>query len=531
MISSKNKHKFKYIIELCLILFIVFLYNCSGIINNEDIENKSNVPYNTNIVSVVDYGIKNDGSPIGQELNSLVEKSFKKTLYFPAGTYNLTEPIVLPLDYTKNVNIIFDKNALIKSDLKLEALLKVGYSERYIEDATLRQFSYIEGGIFDCYNVDNGILINGLKQLVSLRTISLIKGRNTHIRINVTDDFKGTGSSDTKIDNVTIQGMSSNDDIIGIYIDESCHDCKISDTFIYGTKQAIITKSAGHIINNVHILSMLSTGGTNYGGKSNYRQSEGIRVEQGGFYVFNQIYYDTVDKGIVVAKDVSPILLLDQNISFSYLDNFGTSFIYQEKNSNSSMQIKLSNSVFTVRNKDFTIFDFNVPMIGWDVKERFTFINCTIENPHLLNPYDPILLQRLRKTTSDAIIYTDISHFDTDWHVLGALIVSPYRSLLHIDLKNELTIKLDLKFEGNNVLKTFQSEVLNSNNEEFEIGYVIKDDFCLLLFRPRKEGNYYPIINDKFGNGSFMPPPSKDRHYRLNDYGVSETPFILLNNN
>ena len=43
MISSKNKHKFKYIIELCLILFIVFLYNCSGIINNEDIENKSNV--------------------------------------------------------------------------------------------------------------------------------------------------------------------------------------------------------------------------------------------------------------------------------------------------------------------------------------------------------------------------------------------------------------------------------------------------------------------------------------------------------
>src|SRR5690554_3056724 len=265
----------------------------------------------TNIVSVVEAGIKNDGSPIGVELNNLVKRSYLKTLFFPAGTYNLSEPIVLPFDYTKNVNIIFDKNALIKTDIQMEGLLKIGYSEMSTPDVTQRRFSYIEGGQFDCSNVENGIMVNGLKQLVSLKYITLFKGRKTHILISVTDDFKGTGSSDTKIDNVTIQGMSSNDDIIGIYIDESCHDCKISDTFIYGTKQAIITKSAGHIINNVHILSMLSTGGINYGGKSNYRQSEGIRVEKGGFYVFNQIYYDTVDKGIVVAKDVSPILLLD----------------------------------------------------------------------------------------------------------------------------------------------------------------------------------------------------------------------------
>ena len=173
-------------------MFFVFLFHtCADKVLGNEIIN--------NIVSVLDHGINNEGTPIGMELNNLVKESYKKTLYFPAGTYTLTEPIVLPLDYTKNVNIIFDKNALIRSDIHLDALLKIGYSERQIVDRTLRQFSYIEGGIFDCYNADNGILVNGLKQLVSLRSISLVRGRAAHIRINVTDDFKGTGSSDTKI--------------------------------------------------------------------------------------------------------------------------------------------------------------------------------------------------------------------------------------------------------------------------------------------------------------------------------------------
>lgn len=94
-----------------------------------------------------------------------------KRFIFPAGTYNLTEPIVLPLEYTKNVNLIFDKNATVKSDVHLEALIKVGYSETYFTDVSLRRFSYIEGGILDCYNADNGILINGRKQMVQIRTV------------------------------------------------------------------------------------------------------------------------------------------------------------------------------------------------------------------------------------------------------------------------------------------------------------------------------------------------------------------------
>ncbi len=521
-----KKHLIDFMrIKISFILLLALLCCGNDKIVGEEISNDLDI--NKNIVSVIDFGIKNDGSPIGSEINDLVRNSYSKTLFFPAGTYNLTEPIILPVDYTKNVNIIFDKNALIKCDHHLEALLKVGFSEQRIMDYNLRRFSYIEGGVFDCYNADNGIIVNGFKQLVQLRSMSLVRGRKTHIRIARYGDFSWTTSSDTKIDNVTIHGLGSNDDIIGIYIDKNCHDCKISNTFIYATKQALVTKSAGHILNNIHILTEITPGGTDLGKGNNFLDSEGIRIETAGFFVLNQIYYDTVDKGIVISDNNEPTLMLDQNISYSYLDNFGTSFIYRDEEANSPLRIKLSNSVFTVRNKGFTIFDFNVPLIGWDVDRKFTFINCDVSNPQLLNPYDPALLQRVRNTTSDALIYTNISYFDTDWHVFGALVTSPYRSLLRIDLKDNFTIDLDLKFtEGD--LKMNDYKIVNPENEKFELGYAVKGNYCVLLFRPKQGRNYYPIINDELGNGSFMPTPSKGEHYRPADYAISEPPIVLL---
>ena len=80
-------------------------------------------------IVVTDYGIKNDGTEIGSELNLLVKDAYGSTLYFPSGTYNLTEPIRTPYDYKKNVNLVFDKNAHITTSKPLDALLMVGFTE------------------------------------------------------------------------------------------------------------------------------------------------------------------------------------------------------------------------------------------------------------------------------------------------------------------------------------------------------------------------------------------------------------------
>ncbi|WP_300910562.1 right-handed parallel beta-helix repeat-containing protein [uncultured Bacteroides sp.] len=483
------------------------------------------------IVSVIRHGVRNDGSVIGTELNELVVKSYGKTLYFPAGTYNLSEPIVLPYDYTKNVNIVFDKNALIKTDLPLEALLKIGYSEMSTPDVTHRRFSYIEGGMFDCYNVENGIMVNGLKQLVSLKNISLFKGRNTHIRISVTDDFRGTGSSDTKIDNVTIQGISSNEEVYGIYIDAACCDCKISNTFIYSTKYGLVTKSAGHILNNLHILSMHTTGGLDLG-VNGFRSTEGIRVEADGFFIFNEVYYDTVDRGIVVAADKNPTLILDKNIFYSYLPNFGTSFLYRDHEATTPFQVKMSGCIIEVAKQGYRIFDVSPEAIRKDVEGDFSFMNCAVRNAHLLSPFDFSLMQRMKGKKGDVLLVpkqdmADSQSMDSSqWHVLGAVLASPYRNLLRLDLAKDCILELDLSFAGSE--PEINSKMIKEEDQSsFQIGYVIKGEYCILLLR-NYHGMLSPVVGDVLGSSYFLSTPSKDRCYGPEDYGIDQEQIVLL---
>ncbi len=480
------------------------------------------------IVSVVKNGIKNEGTPIGGELNRLVVDSYGKTLYFPAGVYNLTEPIVLPFDYTKNVNIIFDKNALIKTDIQLEALLKVGYTEMSTPDRGYRRFSFIEGGKFDCSLVDNGIMVNGLKQLVSLKDISLFKGRKTHIHIHVTDDFKGTGSSDTKIDNITIQGISSNEEVYGIYIDHSCCDIKISNTFIYGTKYAIYTKSAGHFLNNIHILAQVTTGGLNRG-TENFIGTEGIHFDSGGFFILHEIYFDTVDKAIVISPDKNPSLIIDKNIHYSYLKNFGTSFIYRDNAERKPFCAKISNSIFEMSKVGYKIFDVHPMLPEDDLDNYFSFINNTRLRPHLTSPYDVSLSYRLSNKTSNALVLTSLNQFDTGWHALGALMPSVSQNKIRIELSSDCAVELCLVYKENKV-ELVDSQCIGANKDRlsFEFGYVIKNDCCVLFFKPQKEYSLFPVITDLSGHGALLSTPSKDKHYRLADYDITETPVILL---
>ena len=85
------KEKKYGLIILCGFLLYAFLPLRAG----------KRVGQGSDIVSVIKHGIRNDGAVIGSELNELVTRSYGKTLYFPAGIYNLSEPVVLPYDYTR----------------------------------------------------------------------------------------------------------------------------------------------------------------------------------------------------------------------------------------------------------------------------------------------------------------------------------------------------------------------------------------------------------------------------------------------
>ncbi len=345
------------------------------------------------VTIATDQGIRNDGSPIGGELNALVKANYGGTIYFPAGIYNLTEPIVTPFDYDKNVNLVFDKNATVTTDRPLEALVMVGFNEFNdisIQKRDLRRFSYIEGGHFDAKRAKRGIWVNGLKQLVSLRELSIYYCKGRHIEISCTDHFRGTGSADTKISQVSIQGESSNEDNYGIYIGPRCGDCKISDTFVYGTGTGLYTEGAGHIVNNLHILSWR----VGEGKKGDFSNSVGIQIARQGFYIFNEVYFDTTAYDFVIDGDIDVQMVADKCITHSWIPDFGNSFLsVRNRTKKGGLQAKVTSCIFNLDYKPAGFRIFDIPDVRDNLdNSAITFTDNVIRSPQKLSADEAVLL-------------------------------------------------------------------------------------------------------------------------------------------
>lgn len=475
------------------------------------------VPQAEDIVSVIHHGIPNDGTPIGPELNELVRQSYGKTIYFPAGRYNLTEPIVTPMRYELNVNLLLDKNATLYSDTHLEALLKVGYSELGDYDSH-RLFSYVEGGQFDCDNADNGIMVNGLKQLVQLRNMTVFKGHKCHIRIEHLTN-KGTGSSDTKIDNVSIQGWSSDEDSYGIYIDDRCSDCKISNTFIYSTGCAIVLKgSAGFILNNIHILSMNVAGGKSNKGDEMFKHTVGIRMENSGFSEFHEVYFDTTDRCFVMPKGQRPTMIIDKCIFYPYIKNIGQSFICMEDPNETTLTAKMTGCIVQSKHPGFKVFDVGPEMIKNDAAHKLTFLNSVYMQPENISPLCPSLMMRMRGETYASLRNRPAS-YDAQWTPLGAVAPSYGENAYRIQFDSTTAYDVRLRFDGR--LTSHSEKSLNRKGRKIAFRYEVKDGYLVVLFRPEKAATLFPGITDLQGSGNFMAPPSKTKAYTPADYGLT----------
>lgn len=462
-------------------------------------------------IVVTEYGISNDGSEIGKELNRLVKDAYGSTLYFPAGTYKLTEPIKTPYDYAKNVNLVFDKNAHITSDKPLEALLMIGFTEMKTKDAGLRQFSYVEGGHFDATNTKRGIWVNGLKQLVTLRELSVYYCKGRHIEISCSSDFKGTGSSDTKLDNVSVQGLSSNDDNYGIYIGQRCGDCKISDTFVYGTRCGLYTEGAGHIINNFHIL----TWRVGDGQTGDFAETVGVKIARQGFYQFSQVYFDTTNRDFVIDGDIDVNLVIDKCISHSYIENFGRSFISWGTGSG-KLEAKITNCIFNLDYKPsrFKIFDIPEDLILKDYDSKITFHDNIVRSGVKLNPYDLSLMMKFDGRNAEYAFSSPLP-IPASGLVVGAVAPSASSNSLRVVHGDGGCTDLVIGTDG--TVKKNES----SAGASCSVSVIGKDGWSVLVLKPTGGAKtLLPEVIDLVGNSTFLSTPSKDKLFTLSDYGL-----------
>lgn len=462
-------------------------------------------------IVVTDYGIKNDGTEIGSELNLLVRDAYGATLYFPAGTYNLSEPIRTPYNYKKNVNLVFDKNAHITTSKPLDALLMIGFTEISSSvDVGLREFSYVEGGHFDASNAKRGVWVNGCKQLVSLRDMSIYYCSGRHIEISRQGDLPVTSTScDTKIENISIQGKSSNEDNYGIYIDAGCADCKISDTFVYGTKCALYTNTAGHLINNFHILSWRVGDGV----EGDFSGTEGIHIAKQGFFEFNEVYFDTLEKDFVIEGDIDVEMIVDKCITHSYKTSFGKAFL--TTTGNGRLQAKISSCIFNLESKakNFKVFDLMNPgVIYSDFSNNITFSDNVVRFPEKMWPYDLSLMMKFDRTNSEAA-FSAPRTIDSSGAVIGVLAPSAFPNELQI-MHGDGTCTYLTVTAGGTVLKN-ESDVSNS---PVSVNVVIKGGYKILVISAFPSTVLFPEIRNLGGNSSFMSTPSKDRLWTLSDY-------------
>lgn len=459
-------------------------------------------------IVVTDYGIRNDGTEIGSELNLLVKDAYGATLYFPAGTYNLAEPIRTPYNYKKNVNLVFDKNAHITTSRPLDALLMIGFTEISSSvDIGLREFSYVEGGHFDATNAKRGIWVNGCKQLVSLRDMSIYYCSGRHIEISRYGDLPVTSTScDTKIENISIQGKSSNDNNYGIYIDAGCADCKISDTFVYGTKCGLYTNTGGHIVNNFHILSWRVGDGI----EGDFSETVGIEIAKQGFFEFNEVYFDTVERDFVIDGDIDVEMIVDKCITHSYKSSFGKAFLCCE--GNGKLQAKVTSCIFNLESKQqqFRIFDVGNRKILNDFDNGITFSDNIIRSPEKLWTYDLSLMMKFDRKNSETVFDAD-REIGSEGAVIGLLAPSMSSNELKIMHGDGNYTELSVDSLGN-----VQKNVSTSSTVQLNV--VKRNGFQILVMSSYPSSTVFPEVIDLRGNSTFLSTPSKDRLWTLSDY-------------
>lgn len=139
-----------------------------------------------------------------EALQALIDENPNMTIYIPAGTYTLYNPIRTSAVPTRTVALQLDDNAVLKAAggwNHSAPMITLGTSWEYNTTAEAGYFYYFDGGTVDCSGVAEGIAIECGRNL-QVRNTSII---NTQLGFNIKNGTNG-GSSDADIFNLNIVG-------------------------------------------------------------------------------------------------------------------------------------------------------------------------------------------------------------------------------------------------------------------------------------------------------------------------------------
>ncbi|NBJ04843.1 hypothetical protein D1647_01385 [Alistipes sp. Z76] len=233
-----------------------------------------NIPAEKGYVVVTDYLTADGASDVSDAIQKIIDDNPNRTIYFPDGTYIISEPIVTPADPRKSVALELSNYAVIKAApgwAHTEAMIRLGGKDAANDIETAGSNYYLSGGVIDGGGTAKGVSIDGGRETV-IRNTSI---KNVSLGLHVKRGAN-SGSSDADIFGVNIVG-NNRPDCVGVLVEG--YDNTFSNMRIGGVYIGFLIRSEANCLRNIHPLY--------YGDDEHYASSCGFLDEaQNNWYDF-----------------------------------------------------------------------------------------------------------------------------------------------------------------------------------------------------------------------------------------------------
>lgn len=199
-------------------------------------------------------GITDDSPAIARLLTAYKGKS----VYFPAGTYAISEPIKTYPSDDNATDLIFDHQAIITPIAVMNYLVDLGgYSETFDRHGAIRK-KYLRGGVFKANNGNCTVAAININKLLEDVDVSdcVIHTLNCD-GIQIGDPLGSNSSSDAFIHHIMIKHDGASNTQRGIAVYSS--DNNISDARIYWNQIGVALFGGSTYLDNVHTLANAQT--------------------------------------------------------------------------------------------------------------------------------------------------------------------------------------------------------------------------------------------------------------------------------
>ncbi len=190
------------------------------------------------------------GVDVTEKLQALIDSNPKSTIYFPDGTYTISDSLLTSSDPEKAVSLHLSNFAIIQASYDWKGgdkhMIRLGAKDKTFSIDDVGSNYYLYGGIIDGSGVANGVSVEGGRE-TSIRYVSMkFVKQGLHIMYN-----EECESSDVDVQTVNIVGCCEKDSI-GVLVDG--YDNTLTNMRVARFQFAIKLNGARNTLRNLHML-------------------------------------------------------------------------------------------------------------------------------------------------------------------------------------------------------------------------------------------------------------------------------------